>query len=87
VVSSSLRGINASAVGLVWTAVYRLWEAGYLVGSEEGGRGQSLGRDPWWLVVAAVSFCSNEWYVVPAAVSIVIGGVMGIMRWAVVRHA
>jgi hypothetical protein len=87
VVSSSLRGINASAVGLVWTAVYRLWEAGYLVGSEEGGRGQSLGRDPWWLVVAAVSFCSNEWYGVPAAVSIVIGGVMGIMRWAVVRHA
>ncbi|PVF95992.1 hypothetical protein CPB86DRAFT_787407 [Serendipita vermifera] len=85
VISSLLRGINASAVGLIWTAVYRLWEAGYLVGNGES-RGQSLGKDPWWLVVAAVSFCSNEWYGVPAAVSIVIGGVLGVIRWAVVRH-
>lgn len=84
-VNSLLRGINAAAIGLVWTAVYRLWEAGYL--TEQSSNGQSLGNDAWWLVVAAVAFCSNEWYGVPAAVSILIGGVLGIARWGVIKRS
>ncbi|KAJ5569179.1 hypothetical protein N7450_011665 [Penicillium hetheringtonii] len=35
-----LRGVNATAVGLVFTAVYRLWEIGYL--TSERSDGQSL---------------------------------------------
>jgi chromate transport protein ChrA len=32
-----IRGVNASAVGLVFTAVYRLWEIGYLTPGREDG--------------------------------------------------
>ncbi|KAL2831915.1 chromate transporter-domain-containing protein [Aspergillus pseudoustus] len=39
-----LRGVNASAVGLVFTAVYRLWEIGYLSPRERDG--QSLAKEP-----------------------------------------
>ncbi|KAL9577415.1 MAG: hypothetical protein Q9212_006377, partial [Teloschistes hypoglaucus] len=43
-VKSGLRGINAAAVGLVYTAVYRLWQIGYV--DAEFTAGTSLGRDP-----------------------------------------
>lgn len=80
VVTALLRGVNAAAVGLVFTAVYRLWEIGYL-GPGEGADGvQSLGRDPWWVVVAAVSYSVTAWWSVPPAVAIV-GGAVGGMVW------
>lgn len=41
-VADLLRGINATAVGLVFTAVYRLWEIGYL--TKEESRGRSLAK-------------------------------------------
>ncbi len=81
-VASLLRGVNAGAVGLVWTAVYRLWEIGYL--TPEAISGSSLGQEPWWVVVALVTFASNRWYGVPAPVSIISGGILGIGWWGVV---
>lgn len=80
-VVSLLRGVNATAVGLVFTAVYRLWEIGYLRGGEEGSG--SLGLDPWWVVVAAVTFSVVQWWNVPPAVAIMGGAVGGIVWWGV----
>ncbi|KAG8988245.1 hypothetical protein FRB90_002869 [Tulasnella sp. 427] len=77
-ITSLLRGVNLGAVGLVWTAVYRLWEIGYLTPSSTSGT--SLGLEPWWVVVALVAFSGNRWFKVPAPVCIVLGGVMGIAR-------
>ncbi|KAI4086247.1 MAG: hypothetical protein LQ344_007711 [Seirophora lacunosa] len=42
---SALRGVNAAAVGLVFTAVYRLWQIGFL--DQENQDGQPLGGSPW----------------------------------------
>lgn len=81
--TSGLRGINATAVGLIYTAVYRLWEQGFL--SETFTSGSSLGLDPWWIVVTATSFVGGQWFKVPAPVAIVLGGVMGIVWYGVVR--
>lgn len=53
-VKAGLRGLHATAVGLVFTAVYRLFEIGYL--DENVQNGGSLSRDPWWVVVLATSF-------------------------------
>lgn len=36
--ASGLRGVNAAAVGLVFTAVYRLWQIGYLDQNNENGQ-------------------------------------------------
>ncbi|KAL4908471.1 chromate transporter-domain-containing protein [Aspergillus multicolor] len=80
-----LRGVNAAAVGLVFTAVYRLWEIGYLVPGGAGGEGISLASEPWWVVVAAVSFSSARWFGVPPALAILGGAVLGVVWWGVVR--
>jgi chromate transport protein ChrA len=67
-VISLLRGINAAAVGLVFTAVYRLWEIGYL--TPESSDGKSLAEEPWWVVVAAVTYAESAWFGVPPALAI-----------------
>lgn len=81
-VSSMLRGINAAAVGLVFTAVYRLWEIGYL--TQEASSGQSLGRDPWWVVVTTLTYASNAWFRVPPPIAIIGGGILGLCWYGAV---
>lgn len=81
-VGAAVRGLNAAAVGLIWTAVYRLWAIGYLrAGSSTG---TSLDQQPWFLVIAALAFCGTQWYAVPEPVAIVLGGALGLVRFAVV---
>jgi chromate transport protein ChrA len=75
-VLSLLRGINATAVGLVFTAVYRLWEIGYL--TPESSNGRSLADDPWWVVVAALAYAETAWFGVPPAVAIIVGAILGL---------
>lgn len=83
-VTSFLRGVNAVAVGFIFTAVYRLWQIGYLTNQSKNGI--SLGEEPWWLVIAAVSFATVEWFDVPPAIAIIIGGLSGLGWWGVVRR-
>ncbi|OAL56718.1 chromate ion transporter-like protein [Pyrenochaeta sp. DS3sAY3a] len=75
-VLSLLRGINAAAVGLVFTAVYRLWEIGYL--TPESSDGRSLADEPWWVVVAAVTYAETAWFGIPPAMAIIMGAVLGV---------
>jgi len=82
-VIAMLRGINAAAVGLVFTAVYRLWEIGWL--TEKETRGRSLGGDPWWVVVAVTSFAAMKWFDVTPPLAIVLGGAAGVAWWGVVQ--
>ncbi|KAI9725258.1 MAG: hypothetical protein M1835_003869 [Candelina submexicana] len=81
VTGSALRGVHAGAVGLVFTAVYRLWQIGFL---EEGKEtGTPLGGDAWWVVVTATSFVGGRWFGVSAPVAILLGGVMGMIWYGV----
>ncbi|KAH7012579.1 chromate transporter [Microdochium trichocladiopsis] len=81
-VKSSLRGINAAAVGLIYTAVYGLWQTGYMDGSYQ--RGTNLGLDPWWVVVTAGSYVGGYWFGVSPPVAILVGAVMGLVWYGVV---
>lgn len=80
--TSGIRGVNAMAVGLVYTAVYRLWEIGYVGADFKSG--SPLGGDPWWVVVTATSFVGGRWFGVSAPVAILLGGVMGMVWYGVV---
>lgn len=81
-VKSAIRGVNATAVGLMYTAVYRLWQIGYI---DEGfQQGSSLANDPWWVVVTATSYVGGYWFGVSPPVAIVIGAVLGMVRYGVV---
>ncbi len=77
-----LRGVNAGAVGLVFTAVYKLWQIGQ-VGAAGGGGGEPLGGDPWLVFITAAAFVSGRWFGVNAPVAILMGGTGGIARWAI----
>lgn len=81
-VKSSLRGVNAAAVGLIYTAVYRLWQIGYIgQGSQQG---TSLAAEPWWVVVTATSYVGGYWFRVSPPVAIVTGAIMGLIWYGVV---
>jgi chromate transport protein ChrA len=82
VTTSILRGLNPTAVGLIFTAVYRLWEIGYL--SSDTTNGQSLGNNPFWLVVATIAYSCTGWFQTPPAAAIVLGGVLGLCWYAAV---
>jgi chromate transport protein ChrA len=81
-VKSGLRGINASAVGLIYAAVYRLWQIGYIDQGFQSGR--SLADDPWWVVVTATSYVGGYWFGLKPPVAIILGAVMGLIRYGVV---
>lgn len=74
-----LRGFHATAVGFVFTAVYRLWEIGWMV---EGHAG-SLAHEPWWVVIAVMSFAGRAWFLEPVVVALIVGGGLGLLWWGV----
>lgn len=80
---SFLRGVNAGAVGLVFTAVYKLWQIGYVDGDNQSG--SPLGRDPWWVAITATSFTGVAWFGFYTPFAILLGGAMGMVWYAVVK--
>lgn len=80
---SLLRGVNAAAVGLVYTAVYRLWQIGLL--DETRGNGSPLGGDPWWVAITATSFVGGRWFGLSAPLAILLGGALGMVWYAIVK--
>ncbi|KAK0742244.1 chromate transporter-domain-containing protein [Apiosordaria backusii] len=82
-VKSVLRGINAGAVGLIYTAVYRIFMVGYIDQGFQAGR--SLGDDPWWVVITATSYVGGRYFKLNAPSAIVLGGLMGLIRYGVVN--
>ncbi|PON22488.1 hypothetical protein TGAM01_v208572 [Trichoderma gamsii] len=83
-VKSGSRGINAGAVGFIYTAVYRIWQVGYV---DEGFQsGKSLGDDPWWVVVAASAYVGGRYFALSAPLAILLGAVLGLVRYGVVMN-
>jgi chromate transport protein ChrA len=80
---SLLRGVNAGAVGLVFTAVYKLWQIGAVSPTYAGG--QPLGTDPWWVAIAATAFVGGCWFDLRAPFAILLGGCMGLGWYGAVR--
>ena len=82
-VKSMLRGVNAGAVGLIFTAVYRIFLVGYIDEGFQSGR--SLGDDPWWVVTTATSYVGGRYFKLNAPSAILLGGAMGLLRHGVVN--
>jgi chromate transport protein ChrA len=81
-VKSGLRGVNSAAVGLIYTAVYRIWQIGYI---DKGfQQGTSLAVEPWWVVVTATSYVGGYWFRVSPPIAIVLGAVMGLIWYGIV---
>lgn len=76
-----LRGVNASAVGLVFTAVYKLWQIGYLTAKGQGG--SPLGTDPWLVAITGTAFVGGAWFKMNPPTAILLGGAMGMARYGI----
>ncbi|KAF8523057.1 chromate transporter-domain-containing protein [Hysterangium stoloniferum] len=83
---SVLRGLNATAVGLIFAAVYRLLRVGFISASHDPNVlvvYTSLDQDGWWVVITATTFVACEWFNLPAPVAIAGGAIGGIAWWGV----
>ncbi|KAL9134929.1 MAG: hypothetical protein Q9175_003887 [Cornicularia normoerica] len=76
-----LRGVNAAAVGLVFTAVYKLWQMGCLTAEVQGG--SPLGTDPWLVAITGTAFVGGAWFRMNPPVAILLGGAMGMARYGI----
>jgi chromate transport protein ChrA len=81
---SFLRGINAGAVGLVFTAVFKLWNIGEVEPAHSGG--QPLSVDAWWVAITATAFVCCCWFGLRAPFAILLGGIMGLCWFGAVGH-
>lgn len=81
-VKSTVRGLNAAAVGFIYTAVYRLWQIGWI--EKDFQQGTSLANDPWWVVVTATSYVGGCWFGLQPPVAMVVGAGLGLVRYGVV---
>lgn len=85
---SIIRGFNAAASGLVWTAVWQLFLVGYIYESAQGPAGGQtmsgpLTSDPFWAVVASGAFVGSSTMKSPPWLSIALGGVAGLAWYGV----
>lgn len=78
-----LRGVNAAVVGLVFTAVYKLWQIGCLTAAVQGG--SPLGTDPWLVAITGTAFVGGAWFGLSPPVAILVGGAMGMARYGLVK--
>jgi chromate transport protein ChrA len=81
--NSALKGVACGAIGLVFTAVYRLWQIGLI--NQKSQQGSPLGNEPWFVLVSATSFISCKWYGAQPPVAIIAGGLLGMIWFGVVR--
>ena len=81
-VKSILRGLNAGGVGLIYTAVYRLWQIGYIDHGYQSGT--SLAVEPFFVTITAFAFCGGVWFKIQPPVVIVLGAIGGLIWYGVV---
>ncbi|EGX94422.1 chromate ion transporter [Cordyceps militaris CM01] len=81
-VKSFLKGLNAVAVGMIYTAVYRIWQIGYI--AEGFQQGTSMAVEPWWVVVTATSYVGGYWFGLNPPTTILLGCVMGLIWYGIV---
>ncbi|ORY91695.1 putative chromate ion transporter [Leucosporidium creatinivorum] len=82
-VRSILRGLNAAAVGLIFSATYRLFRVGFIQSDPTGATPaifSSLDRDGFWVSTVAAAFVACESFGCPTPLAI-LGGAIGGMAW------
>ena len=80
---SALKGVECAAIGLVFTAVYRLWKIGLI--NEKSQHGSPIDNDPWFVLISVASFVASNWFGVVPPVAIVSGGLLGMIWYGAVQ--
>lgn len=81
--NSGLKGVECGAVGLVFTAVYRLWNIGLI--NQEAQSGSPINSNPWFVLISIASFTASKWFGMVPPGAIVSGGFLGMIWYGVVK--
>lgn len=88
VARSVIRGLNATASGLVFVAVWQLFLVGYIYQPATGEEPRQtmsgpLTSDPFWAVIASASYLATRSFKSPPWLSVLGGGVAGLAWYGV----
>jgi chromate transport protein ChrA len=81
---SFLKGVECGAVGLVFTAVYRIARLGHV--SDEFPGGSPIDNEAWFVLIAVAAFVANKWFSIRPPVAIISGGMLGMIWYGTVGH-
>jgi len=81
--TSAIKGLECGAVGLVFTAVFRLWKIGLI--NQASQHGLSIDTEPWFVLISVASFAAVRWFQINPPIAIVGGGLLG-MIWSAVAE-
>ncbi|KAJ3236404.1 hypothetical protein HDU81_010787 [Chytriomyces hyalinus] len=77
------KGLNSVAVGLMFSAVYLLWQKAVSI---PGGGAENLGVHPGWVAVMVAAFTALEVWKVPSSFVVLAGGIVGSLAWVLFVH-
>ncbi|TPX60652.1 hypothetical protein CcCBS67573_g08983 [Chytriomyces confervae] len=72
------KGLNSVAVGLMFSAVYLLWQKAISI---PGGGAENLGLHPGWVAMMVAAFSALEVWRVPSSLVVLAGAVVGGLAW------
>jgi hypothetical protein len=78
---TAFAGVNAAAVGLMYTAVYMLWQIALSITVQHGRTARPVGDSSLYVVLVGCSFLAVGIFNVPAPAAIVAGGCVGLLDW------
>ncbi|KAI9347813.1 chromate transporter-domain-containing protein [Zopfochytrium polystomum] len=90
-IKTVFRGFNSVAVGLVFSAVFLLWQKSLSITADNkpfpssDNADRALGNFPFYVAVTAVAFVAIEHIKVPPPFVVIAGGVVGVLEWLVAR--
>ncbi|KAI9204895.1 chromate transporter-domain-containing protein [Polychytrium aggregatum] len=79
------RGMGASAVGLVFAAVYLLWSKA-VNDVNNANNALSISQFPLYVAIVGFSFLSVGFLKFPSYGAVLVGGLVGLIEWAVVSR-
>jgi chromate transport protein ChrA len=82
-VMSGFKGVECAAIGLVFTAVFRLFKIAII--DAENQSGSSVDNKPWFFFIASMAFSYCTWFNGWPVVAIMGGGLLGVLYYGAVR--
>jgi chromate transport protein ChrA len=78
----AFEGVNAAAVGLVFTATFLLWQKALSIADAGSRRGpMPVGDSPLYVALVGIAFAGVGFMKVPAPLIIAAGGCVGLVHW------
>jgi len=80
---SGFKGVECAAIGLVFTAVYRLFRIAIIDSQNQAG--SSVDNEPWFFFIAMMAFTYCTWFKGWPVVAILGGGLLGVLYYSAIK--